>query len=146
MREHCKRLRGMRARPGHLDAVRPRVPRELVRDAKSLAAKRGTTLTALVIDAVQRAVRPERATSDGLEPDLERDWAWFEVHRDELTRRYADQYIAVVGQQVVDHDEAFGPLAERMATRVGRRPVLMPRCVPGAGRVVDLPSPRTVRS
>lgn len=121
------------------------VPSELVRAAKATAARRGMTLTALVIEALGDAVRAEGSAERRAEPDLQADQDWFAANRRALEDRYAGQYVAVVDGEVVDHDPDFAPLARRVLARFGRRPVLMPRCVP-EGRVVDLPSPRVQRS
>lgn len=79
------------------------------------------------------------------EPDLQADQDWFATNRQDLEERYPGQYVAVVDGEVIDHDPEFAPLARRVLARFGRRPVLMPRCVPD-DRVVDLPSPRVQRS
>jgi hypothetical protein len=119
----------------------------LVRAAKAVAARRGITLTALVLESLARAVEDDRTPgSDAAsEPDLHADQAWLEEHRGELEREHPGEYVTIVDGAVVDHDPQFAPLARRMLERFGRRPVLMPRLTPG-GRVVDLPSPRVERS
>jgi hypothetical protein len=119
------------------------VPEHLVRAAKARAARRGMTLTALVIESLAHTVGAER--DDEPRPDLHADQAWYEANLDDLEDRYAGEYVAIVDAEVVDHDREFAPLARRVLARFGRRPVLMPRCVPH-GRVVDLPSPRVQRS
>lgn len=121
------------------------VPPELVRAAKATAARRGMTLTALVIEALGHAVGAGRGDERPPEPDLQADQAWFAANRRDLEERYPGQYVAVVDGEVVDHDPEFAPLARRVLAQFGPRPVLMPCCVPD-GRVVHLPSPRVQRS
>lgn len=121
------------------------VPSELVRAAKATAARRGMTLTALVIESLRDAVRAEGSAERTSEPDLRADQNWYAANRQDLEEHYPGQYVAIVDGEVVDHDPEFPPLARRVLARFGRRPVLMPRCVPD-GRVVDLPSPRVQRS
>ncbi len=53
------------------------LPQDLVRELKARAARQGLTLTALVTDALTRAV--ETAPQDDLKP-LEADMAWYEAH------------------------------------------------------------------
>ncbi len=118
------------------------VPEDVVREAKALAARRGMTLTALVIESLRQAVDPSGplASSDALTLDQ----AWYDTHAEELARQHPDEYLAIVDGEVVDSDTAFSPLAQRVQERFGPRPVLMPKCAPG-GRDVELRSPRHVR-
>lgn len=120
------------------------VPEQLVRAAKSVAAQRGITLTALVVESLTHTVQPGPTEEQPPEPDLEADWAWYEAHRNDLAAGYSDEYVAIVDGQVVDHDPEFAALAPRVFTRYEQRSVLMPRCVPN-GRTVNLPSPRVQR-
>jgi hypothetical protein len=120
------------------------VPTDLVREAKALAARRGITLTSLVVEALSRSTDAPNGRARELPDQLRTDAAWYEQHKDELLRRYSGQYLAVLDRQVIDHDLDFGALASRVFSRVGARPILMPKCLPG-DRVVRLPSPRAVR-
>ena len=117
------------------------VPRELVREAKAEAARRGMSLTAFAKEALAKALG--RADEDDdilpIRPDLE----WFEVHRKRLVRRYRDEYVAIVNRRVVDHDPDFGALARRVFAAYGHRPIAIPIVTPRP-RVVHLPSPRRV--
>lgn len=67
---------------------------------------------------------------------------WFEANR-RLLRRYPDQYVAIHGGRVIDHDRDFDALARRVFARLGTRPVLMPK-VTAEERVLAVPSPRLV--
>lgn len=69
------------------------------------------------------------------------DLAWYRENRERLSGRYADQYVAVVDHQVVDHDREFAALAHRVFERFGDRTVVIPNCIL-AERLVSLPSPR----
>ena len=121
------------------------VPEHILRAAKATAAQRGITLTALVIESLARAARAAGPEEHPPEPDLRADQAWYEANRRDLENRYPNEYVAIVDGRVVDHDPEFAVLAQRVLASLGRRPVLMPRCVPD-GRVVNLPSPRLQRS
>jgi hypothetical protein len=119
------------------------VPRELVREAKAEAARRGMSLTAFAKEALARALG--RAADGGMDetkpirPDLD----WFEANRKRLVRRYPDEYVAIVNRRVVDHDRDFGALAQRVFAKHGNRPIAMPKVTPEP-RVVHLRSPRRV--
>jgi hypothetical protein len=119
------------------------VPRELVREAKAEAARRGISLTAFAKEALARALsRPAEEEEDDIQsirPDLD----WFEANRKRLARRYRDEYVAIVDRRVADHDRDFGALARRVFARHGNRPIAMPRATPEP-RVVHLRSPRRV--
>lgn len=121
------------------------VPRNLVREAKALAARRGITLTALVVEALAREVEPRAGPRAGGVPrELRADAAWYEAHRRELLRRYRGQYLAIREGKVIDHDRDFAALARRVFEHLGPHPVYMPKCVPER-RIVRAPSPRVAR-
>ncbi|MBI2892751.1 MAG: hypothetical protein HYY06_04315 [Deltaproteobacteria bacterium] len=123
------------------------VPEPLLRRAKALAAHRGATLTSVVLEALESAVRagdvPDDEAPDDL-PLLEDDMTWYEAHKPELLKRHRGEYVAVRSRRVIDHDRDFSALARRMFSRFGRGPVYMPRCQAGE-RIVRLPSPRVDR-
>jgi hypothetical protein len=122
------------------------MPRQLTRDAKAEAARRGMSLTAFTKEALatalrQRAARPDHATGiEAIRPDLE----WFEANRQRLLRRYPDEYLAILNRKVVDHDREFAGLAQRVFTKYGVRSIAMPH-VTAQERVVQLRSPRIGR-
>ncbi len=117
------------------------VPRDLVRKLKARAALRGTTLTALVTHALERAAASESPADADL---LEKDMHWYEAHKRTLLERYSGQYLAILDGRVVDHDHEFGALADRVFARIGIRSIFMPRCAADE-EVVHLRSPRVVR-
>lgn len=116
------------------------VPDSLVREAKSAAARRGITLTALVTEALSLALGRDVGAEEGLPAELQNERAWFEARRGRLLARYRGEYVAIVNRRIIDHDRDFGALAARVFRRLGVRPVFMPRCVEG-DRVVEIPSP-----
>ncbi|MBI2122973.1 MAG: hypothetical protein HYT96_02305 [Armatimonadetes bacterium] len=120
------------------------VPRELVREAKAAAAKRGTTLTGLVAEALDRFLSIARTEMPEVLEPIADDLAWYEANKAKLLRRYRNEFIAIVNRKVVDHDQEFDALARRVFARYGTRPICMPRVVPGE-EVVNLRSPRIVR-
>ena len=101
------------------------VPRPVVREAKAAAAREGRTLGGWVADRLARATgtSPTASSADQLRDDL----AWYESRRAHLERKYAGQYVAIVGRAVVDHDVAFEALARRVFARFGPRSICMPR-------------------
>ena len=119
------------------------VPRELVREAKAEAARRGMSLTAFAKEALARALGRAPAEDvdeiKSIRPDLD----WFEANRKRLLRRYRDEYVAIVNRRVVDHDPDFGTLARRGFEKYGPRPIAIPRVTPEV-RVIHLRSPRRV--
>ncbi len=121
------------------------VPRQLVREAKAVAARRGITLTALVSEALAEVVKA-RVPEDERNPNdsLQADMAWYQLHKPKLLRRYNGEYVAIVGQKVIDHSNKFAPLARRLFTRFGSGHIFMPKVVSGE-RIANIPSPRVVR-
>jgi hypothetical protein len=120
------------------------MPSRLVREAKSAAARQGTTLAAVVQQALERylADNPD-VRPDELEP-LAKDMTWYEANKPKLLRRYAGEYVAIIDGKVVDHDKEFSTLAQRVFRRHGVRATFMPKVLHGE-RVVNLPSPQVVR-
>jgi hypothetical protein len=53
--------------------------------------------------------------------------AFFQEHHKRLLKEYEGKYIAILQDQVVDADENFSALAERVYTRYGYGPIYMPR-------------------
>ncbi|MGH3666149.1 MAG: hypothetical protein ACRDU8_08715 [Egibacteraceae bacterium] len=121
------------------------LPKAVVRESKARAARQGMTLTAYVTEILARAAGVDDEDPVATDGGLAADRAWYLHNRDRLAEQHEGSYLAVLDQQVVDHDAEFAALARRVRDRFGRRPVLMPKCVSG-GRVVTLPSPRIARS
>jgi hypothetical protein len=103
------------------------VPAQLVREAKARAARQGSTLTMLVIDALAQSLSAGREQPAEREDDLRDSMAWYERNRERLSERFHNEYIAIVDDSVIDHDEDFASLATRVFERVGIRSVFMPR-------------------
>lgn len=49
--------------------------------------------------------------------EFKRDSRWLEQHYDELAQQYANQYVAVYQQRVIDHDPNVKALKQRLAQR-----------------------------
>lgn len=118
------------------------LPSDVVRDAKAAAAKRGVTLAGFVAETLARALRQPESKTDAT-ADLSADMRWFEKNRESITREYGGEYIAVVDRKVVDHDESFEALAERVFASEGPRNMFMPLVAPK--RPLRVPSPRQAR-
>jgi hypothetical protein len=73
--------------------------------------------------------------------DVERELSWYESHREQLARQYGDEFVAIIDNQVVDHDAVFEALAERMFAAHGERSIFMPK-VRTVGHTMRLRSPR----
>lgn len=117
------------------------LPQALVREAKAVAARRGITLAALVVEALRQTLPAEAPRPEP--DDLAKSMRWFQANKRRLLGRYRGQYVAIHGGKVIDHDRDFHALAERVFRRLGTRPVLMPK-VTEKERVVQLPSPSIV--
>lgn len=115
------------------------VPRQLVREAKAEAARRGMSLTAFAKEALARALGATAEEDQGIQsirPDLD----WFEANRKRLAKRYRDEYIAIINRKVVDHDTDFGALAQRVFAKYGVKSIAMPKATPEE-RVYNVPTP-----
>lgn len=72
---------------------------------------------------------------------IRKDMAWYEQHKEALLEQYEGQYIAILDGRVIDADNSFHKLAERVFSKLGYRSVFMPR-VERHPRQVWLRSPR----
>ena len=115
------------------------IPVEVVRSAKAAAALRGSTLGAVVAEALATSLSSPRRR----DAELEENMAWYEKNRTRLLQRYKNQYVAIVEQTVADHDADFSALAERVFERYGYRSIFMPR-VRREDRPLRIRSPRRV--
>ncbi|HKP63263.1 MAG TPA: DUF5678 domain-containing protein [Polyangiales bacterium] len=119
------------------------IPSDVVREAKAAAARRGVTLAGYVADALGRAVKQRDSAADPTS-DLSREQRWYEKQRERLVREYDGEYVAIIGQSVIDHDEDFEALAERVFASQGARNIFMP-LVGKARPAARVRSPRVQR-
>ncbi|HKU39476.1 MAG TPA: DUF5678 domain-containing protein [Polyangiales bacterium] len=119
------------------------LPSEIVREAKAAAARRGITLAGYVADALARAAAQRESDADA-SADLSREQRWFDRQRDKLVREYAGEYVAIIGNAVVDHDADFEALAERVFAKHGARSIFMP-LVASTRKPARIRSPRSSR-
>ena len=116
------------------------IPRDLVREVKAVAARRGATLASVVSDALERSLVHDVDDRDDLGPAM----AWYRSNRARLLRQYRGSYVAIIDGAVIDHDEDFSALASRVFREMGERPVFMPK-VGEEKDVVRVRSPRLRR-
>lgn len=127
------------------------IPAQVVREAKAIAARRGITFASFVAETLARAVaQPAQPVDDEPEArdaidDVSRELRWFERARDQLALKYDGEFVAIIDNRVVDHDESFEALAGRMFAAYGARSIFMPQVRAEGGRRVQLRSPRTSR-
>jgi hypothetical protein len=121
------------------------LPAEIVREAKAAAARRGVTLGGFVAETLTRALEQPEATprADG-GGDLRREQRWFERQRERLLRDYAAEYVAILGEAVLDHDKDFEALAERVFASQGVHDIFMPLVSTGQ-HTARVRSPRVQR-
>jgi hypothetical protein len=117
------------------------VPAALVREAKVKAAREGTTLGAVVIDALQRSMLEGAPTASPDGHELDDDMRWYQAHRAELFERYQGRYVAIADGAVIDDDLDFDRLATRVFARMGTKPIFMPRVLEGEEKA-QVRSPR----
>ncbi|MEY4577346.1 MAG: hypothetical protein RL701_2049 [Pseudomonadota bacterium] len=115
------------------------IPSDVVREAKAIAARRGITLASFVAETLARAVSAgsERGPTASVDADIDedgiaREMRWYERNREQLARQYGGEFVAIVENRVVDHDEEFEPLAERMFASYGSRSIFMPLMPPAS--------------
>ena len=131
------------ARAGTKTLFLRNMPAEIVREAKTAAARRGETLTTIVTEALARSLGVVGETPVPIH-DLRADMTWYREHRTSLLRKYGGQYVAIVDASVVDHDGDFATLATRVFRRFGNRNIYMPRVQRGEP-LARIRSPRIAR-
>lgn len=119
------------------------IEQRIVREAKAVAAREGVTLAALVERALAREIRSARPAPSRVS-EIARDVTWYEDNVASLLERFDGEYLAIVGQEVVDHDVDVEALASRIEAKYGSRSVYMPECRQ-TRRIVDVRSPRVAR-
>lgn len=117
------------------------MPADLVREAKARAARQGSTLTALVSDALAKWLSSPDGQVQQRDDDMRASMDWYERNRERLAERFQDEYIAIVDDAVIDHDQDFSSLATRVFEHVGVRNVFMP-CVTRHNQPARIRSPR----
>ena len=121
------------------------VPAVLVRDAKVKAARDGTSLTAVVTEALAKSLKPGDETQPSPEADLRESMEWYQTNHGRLLKRHRGEYVAILERRVVDHDASFESLAARVFGRWGVKPIFMPRVTEGTERA-RIRSPRRKRT
>lgn len=103
--------------------------------------------------ASEQAVKPEDILEDavrtyvrGLEQKkIKAEAAAFRRLHPELVKQYLGLYVAVHNGNVVDHDEDFQALHQRIRRQFGRQPVLLRQVTAESERVLVMRSPRLER-
>ena len=121
------------------------IPTRLVRETKAAAARRGSTLAALVSETLERSLGEEDGRGEPAGDELRESMRWYQRNLRKLLSRYHGEYVAILDRTVVDHDKDFETLAGRVFARRGARPVFMPRVQKEEARA-RVRSPRWMRS
>lgn len=69
---------------------------------------------------------------------------YYRVNKEELMRKYPNEYIAIFNYKVVDNDTDFSNLASRVYSKYGYRPIYMPY-ISLRKRVVRIATPKLKR-
>jgi hypothetical protein len=118
------------------------IRQDVVREAKAAAAREGLTLAAFVERAVARETRG--GTRSPRLSEIAREMAWYEANQRSLVKRHEGEFLAILDEQVVDHDADLEALAARVNERYLTRSVYMPHCLRSRAGV-SLRSPRIAR-
>ena len=97
------------------------IPSQLAEQLERIAKERSVGTDAILEEAVQTSLR--RIEREKIQQKVE---SFMTMHA-ELSERYLGQYVAVHNGEVVDHDDDFQALHERIRKRFGRQPVMIRR-------------------
>jgi hypothetical protein len=112
---------------------------ELMKQLEQIAVEQEVKPEELLETAVRAYLRQIERETIKAEAD-----AFRSMHA-EMVREYLGQYVAVHNGQVVDHDQDFQSLHNRIRQRFGHRPVLLRRVEAEPERVLVFRSPRLER-
>jgi len=90
--------------------------------------------------SVPRAKTDKQKVDDNVQ-DFEKAKEFFQNNKSDIISKYNNRYIAIIGNEIIDSDETFSNLAERVYDKFGYRPIYMPKAT-AESRVIHLPSPR----
>ena len=111
----------------------------LVEQLEQVAVQRSVEAKELVEAAVRAYLR--QMEREKIKAEAE---AFCSMHA-ELAEKYLDQYVAIHGGKVVDHDEDFQTLHSRIRQLFGHQPVLLRQVEVEPERVLTFHSPRLER-
>ncbi|MBI4276866.1 MAG: hypothetical protein HY660_00295 [Armatimonadetes bacterium] len=120
------------------------LPADLVRRLKASAAAQGLTLTDYAMHLLERGVAGGDAEGGSPAGEFHQAVRYYRRHRATLARKYGGQYVAIVGNRVVDADPSLEALSVRVFRTLGNRDVYMPK-VGEEPRTVWMRSPRVIR-
>ena len=114
------------------------ISEDLAQEIEQEAKQRGVTIEKFL----QTVVRRERTMS--AREKIEREQAWWLQQPLEVRAKYQGHYIAVHGEELIDHDKNENALFQRVRRKYGNIPVLiMPAEAPQDVRIY---SPKLERS
>ncbi|MBM4459724.1 MAG: hypothetical protein FJ011_18510 [Chloroflexi bacterium] len=116
------------------------------------AARRGTSISELLDQVVERYVADLAVWSDWNEGDqedaelgeIEQEQRAYEARHSQLLEAYPGQYIAMLNGCVVDHDADRVALGRRIRTRYGNRSVLITPVRQEARQTIVIRRPRLI--
>ena len=93
------------------------VPPDLLAEANRVARQDGISVDDLIADAVRQRLKQHRREQ------FEAEARAFEAMHAQLLSEYRDQFVAIHGGKVIDHDTDKVALYKRVRARYGRTPV-----------------------
>lgn len=128
------------------DYVTVSIPEPLYRRARELARARQRPLDAVIAEVFEQGLPPESAeTRTPAEIAMSRETAAYEAMHTTLMATYADEYVAIFGGELVDHDTDQTALLRRIDVRFPNDVVLLKRVRPLPEPELRVRSPRLVR-
>jgi hypothetical protein len=128
------------------DYVTVSIPEPLYRRARALARARQRPLDAVIAEVFEQGLPPEPAdVATPAEVAMAREIAAYEAMHPTLMTAHANEYVAIFGGELVDHDPDQTALLRRIDARFPDDVVLLKRVRPLPEPELRIRSPRLVR-
>jgi hypothetical protein len=118
------------------------IPDNIYQQAEYVAQTTNRPVTEVLTETIAKAFPPLDINPD--RPAMEREVAAFEAMHASLWSQYPQQYVAIRGGKVIDHDADEATLVERIDSQYPETIILIRQVLPQLPRPLVFRSPRWV--
>ncbi|MDJ0756604.1 MAG: hypothetical protein QNJ45_23925 [Ardenticatenaceae bacterium] len=122
-----------------------KIPDILYERAKHLAAARRQPVEELLADALDLIEKDAASLLDEAEKRMDREEAAFAAQLSNLRQMYLNEFVAIFGGEVVDHDPDEGALLQRIDIRYPNQIVLLKQVIAQPRPIFQMRSPRLIK-
>ncbi|MCI0398601.1 MAG: DUF5678 domain-containing protein [Chloroflexi bacterium] len=118
------------------------IPDDVYHRAQQIAQSNRRDVAEVLAESIVLLDEPEQAVPTEIEEALERERAAYLAMHARLSEKYLGHYVAVYGEEVVDHDPDLADLYARVSRQYPRNRVLIRQVEKEPERVYHFRSPR----